>query len=161
MTITVGTDTYISVVDAKTLAEKLSDEGELFSVEADSTVEKYLVRAMYEIEDLTLKGSRYSSGQALQFPRAYYNNVEDPDGTTIISRVQVMNAIDLFFGGKRNSDMTITRGDGAYDDASPYSPLASVEGYMILRKAGYLASPNLEANFQSGAQAGRINTVNG
>ena len=139
MALTVGTDSYITVADAKTLAPKLSEEGKDFATLTDAEVEEALLYAMAEIEELELSGQKRSSGNALEFPRAFFNSTRDPSGTTIAARAQVYNAIAIDQGLKRNLDGRIVRSNTeAFDDFSVHQLLASVDAVHLFKKEGYI-----------------------
>ena len=147
MALTVGTDSYITVADAKTLAPKLSEEGKDFATLSDAAVEEALLYSMAEIEELELSGQKRSSGNALQFPRAFFNSTRDSEGTTIAARAQVYNAIAINQGLKRNLDARIIRSNTeAFDDMSVHQLLASVDAFHLLKKEGYIKGQSPGAN---------------
>jgi len=80
MALTVGTDTYISVADAKTYASAnhLSTDAKLIAWTALSDTDKEIVlrRAMQIIENLPIVGVKSVTTQALQFPRVIYTEVD-------------------------------------------------------------------------------------
>ncbi len=139
MTITVGTDTYISVADAKTLADKLSEEGEDFAASTDEEVEKFLVRAMENLNDIVYAGSKKISSQTLKFPRTHFNEQEDPDGLTVIKKVQTIEAVALSEGRSRLMDTKSTkRGGPLFEDVQLFSRLASADAYQLLEDYAYI-----------------------
>lgn len=73
MTITVGTDTYISLADADTYiaANYASTDTQRVAWEAlsDADKEVYLRKATQAIDSLRIQGAKYDLTQALQFPR--------------------------------------------------------------------------------------------
>ena len=73
MTITVGTDTYISIADADTFvaANYLTTEAKYIAWDAlaDAAQEIYLKRATKAIEAIPVPGLKYDTDQALNFPR--------------------------------------------------------------------------------------------
>ncbi len=149
MALTVGTDTYITAADAKTLAPKLSEEGKDFATLSDAVIEENLLYSMAELEELELSGEKRSSGNALEFPRAFFHNTRDPSGTTIASRAQVYNAIAINQGLKRNLDGRIIRSNTeAFDDMSVHQLLASVDAFRLLKKEGYILAQSPGRNGQ-------------
>jgi Putative DnaT-like ssDNA binding protein len=147
MALTVGTDSYITVANAKVLAPQLSEEGKDFATLSDAIAEEALLYSMAEIEELELSGEKRSSGNALEFPRAFFHNTRDPSGTTIASRAQVYNAIAINQGLKRNLDSRIIRSNTeAFDDMSVHQLLASVDAFSLLKKEGYVRTKSPTGN---------------
>ena len=159
MALTVGTDTYITVADAKTQAAKISEEGIEFSNLSDADVEKWLTFALNEIEELHLTGCKKSSSNALEFPRTYFDSGKDPDGTTVAKKVQVYNAICYSTGVRRTLDKRIIDATTmAFDEVSVYQALASIEAYELLKLHGYIEvrSPSLTNQLVSSRNQNKV-----
>ena len=140
MPLTVGTDTYISVADAKTEAQKFSEEGVQFAGGEDNDIEELLKFSLAEIEDLEFRGRKDDPNQTLSFPRNFWDEQRDPSGNTLIKKVQVLNAIAIGMGMKRNLERNFQKSGGPlFEDVNTFSPLASDEAYFLLRSYRYLA----------------------
>lgn len=141
MALTVGTDTYISVADAKLMAPALGEEGLEFSELTDAEVETLLTYALTEIEELPLTGSEKSTGQALRFPRAF-SAPRDTNGTTFAAKAQVYNAIARMIGKQRQLDRRVIKeSNSGFSQPSTMQLLASFEAVELLDGAGYLETP--------------------
>jgi len=159
MALTVGTDTYITVADAKTQAAKFNAAGVTFSQLTDADVETHLIHALNEIEELILTGTKRSSGNALEFPRSFFNTSTDTEGTTVAAKAQVYNAVAISEGLHRVLDeRIIDEAIQADDEISVYQPLASVEAYALLERFGYIESdsPSLNNKLISSRTSRRI-----
>ena len=77
MALTIGTDTYISLADAKTYVTSnfaTNDEKYIgWNALTDSDKEVYLRRATKRIDRQIYKGIKAIESQTLQFPRAFYS----------------------------------------------------------------------------------------
>jgi len=75
MALTVGTNSYIALVDAETyISERYTSD--TWDDAEDAAKEQALMRATQNIDLLLLRGRKVSSDQTLQFPRAFLS----PDG---------------------------------------------------------------------------------
>lgn len=92
MSITVGTDTYISVSDADTYFSKRYN-GESWSNFTTGDKERLLTTATHKIDRLNLKGQKKIYTQTLAFPRVYtakgqYNHINGFNVGTVPDNVK-------------------------------------------------------------------------
>ena len=72
LTLTVGTNVYISLADAKTYMESRYDCSGAWAAASDATLNQVLVHATKLIDRQPWRGSKSVSTQALEFPRDGY-----------------------------------------------------------------------------------------
>lgn len=77
LTLTVGTNTYISLADADSYMEGRYDPTGLWAAAADATLNILLVHATKVIDRQVWRGEKTSDDQALEFPRDGYATTDD------------------------------------------------------------------------------------
>lgn len=76
LTLTVGTNTYISLTDAETYMEKRYDPSGAWASAVDATKNQLLANATMLIDRQVWLGSKTSSTQTLEFPRDGDTSIE-------------------------------------------------------------------------------------
>ena len=74
ITITVGTDSYISLYDADIFFSKRLNTA-IWDASSDADKAKALIMAAEQIDSMRFRGTKSTLNQALQFPRTYYSFV--------------------------------------------------------------------------------------
>ena len=135
---TVGEDTYVSLVDAETyIAANFSEENAQkikWDGLTDSVKEAYLKRATIQIDNLLLRGTKVTTSQLLAFPRAINTRlgvvVDDSVPTNVIS-AQIEQALVIAY---YDGDLVSERQKLAQDGVTQFS-LGSLSETISLKSS--------------------------
>lgn len=94
LSLTVGTNTYISLADAETYAERLyGPRRTAWDAATDATKNSLLAQACLDIDSVMWRGNKTASDQTLEFPRD--GEATTDDSYTKIEEAQVEQALWL------------------------------------------------------------------
>ena len=140
-----SSNSYITLSEARDKA-KLLLNGDSFLDKSEQEQIKLLVQACQNMERLRYNYNKYSSAQALSFPRDATpdNNIDEDDTDSgeipeVIKWVQIEEAIALSQGFTPERGGSKTIGNVRYSSVG--RNLASQEGYARLSKSGWLVAP--------------------
>ena len=103
MAIIVGTDTYITIVEADAIITKRINGADWVALD-DTTKEQYLVDAMTPIELDNIKGCKYNEDQTLEYPRTWYLNVDTAgEVSDRVKEAQALEAFERYLMNANNS----------------------------------------------------------
>lgn len=94
LSLTVGTNTYISLADAESYVERLyGARRDAWDAAADATKNALLAQATLDIDSLLWRGYKTDDTQALQFPRDGWEATDDE--YTLVEQATVEQALHL------------------------------------------------------------------
>ena len=94
MSITVDTDSYISVAEATTILDDFFDVDNWTDATTDNK-EKALKQATRNIDSLYYLGAKYDLEQALEFPRSFINYAEGETALgTVNDKIKIAQALE-------------------------------------------------------------------